>query len=182
MALIVEDGTGLANADSLISLAYLKAHQLDLGVDLEQDDEVLEPLIRKASTFISTSFNWNGTPVSGRAQAFPFPMQDLVDKYGSEVDASSVPTEVQQAVSAAVAILIDNPTAFNPASSSADGNVQMTTLAAKGLEKTVQYFEPSSTASATVVPKLIVDLLYGLGTIKNVGGDWVGSFNHVRTG
>lgn len=121
MVLIVEDGTGIPNADSLVSLAAHRAYLVAKGVDdTAFADDALEQALRRASTYISTAFIYKGTPVNGRDQCFVFPMSGLVDAYCNDVASDSVPKEIVLAVSLAAEIETANPGAFAP-TSGADG-------------------------------------------------------------
>ena len=54
MALTIEDGSVVADADSLIDTADFRAYAVSRGVnDLSTDDEVVDALLRKAMDFIN---------------------------------------------------------------------------------------------------------------------------------
>lgn len=52
MALVVEDGTGVAGADSYADLATLRAYAARRGVTLSADDATLEPFAYKAMDYL----------------------------------------------------------------------------------------------------------------------------------
>lgn len=52
MALVVEDGTGVAGADSYADLATLRAYAAKRGVTLSPDDATLEPFAYKAMDYL----------------------------------------------------------------------------------------------------------------------------------
>lgn len=54
MALIVEDGTGVANANSYADLTTLRAYALARGVTLSADDAVLEAQATNAMDYLDT--------------------------------------------------------------------------------------------------------------------------------
>jgi hypothetical protein len=101
MALTVEDGTGLSNADALVSLAAFKAYCDALGLSYAAySDTELEQAIRRASLHMTNGFRWKGYPVKPRGagnQALAWPRYDVTDEYGYSVDYTSVPPEVANA-------------------------------------------------------------------------------------
>lgn len=54
MALTVEDGTGVTNANTYADLATVRAYALSRGVALSADDAALEPLIHKAMDYVDS--------------------------------------------------------------------------------------------------------------------------------
>lgn len=98
MALIVEDGTGLANADALVSSAFCDAYHLARGnTAWTGSADVKEPAIRRATAYLSNSFAWRGQKRLRRAQALAWPRTDVTDEAGEAVAYNAVPVEVQQA-------------------------------------------------------------------------------------
>jgi hypothetical protein len=101
MALTVENGTGLANADALVSLAAFKSYCDALGLSYAAyTDTQLEQAIRRASLYLTNGFRWKGYPVKPRGagnQALSWPRYDVTDEYGYSVDYASVPAEVANA-------------------------------------------------------------------------------------
>ena len=98
MALTVEDGSGLATADALVSLAFCDTYHTDRGntawTGLDADKE---GAIRRASFFLSNSYAWEGRRVKGRNQALAWPRAGVSDAEGLGILSTEVPTEVQQA-------------------------------------------------------------------------------------
>lgn len=96
MALVVEDGTGLANADSLASLAFALAYLASIGDDRWTapgvDDPKREVALRVATAEIRdrTAGRLQGVVVN-LAQAQPFPRVGMVDAEGRLVASDSVP-------------------------------------------------------------------------------------------
>lgn len=100
MTLTVEDGTGLSDADALDSLANVKARLTKMGRDVSvYTDEQFEQAIRRASDWLSSSFDWQGYRIEGRNQALAFPRYNMVDEDGWAIDSDSVPEEVLKALS-----------------------------------------------------------------------------------
>lgn len=54
MALIVEDGTGVASANTYADLAAVRTYAALRGVILSADDAVLEPMVHKSMDYLDT--------------------------------------------------------------------------------------------------------------------------------
>jgi hypothetical protein len=95
--LTVEDGTGLTNADSYVSLADFKAYCDGRGYGYTGSaDDVLEQKLRLASDYVDTIFRYKGMRlVNGQAREFP--RTSLIDDSGYEV--TGVPGRVLRATS-----------------------------------------------------------------------------------
>ncbi|MCB2186282.1 MAG: hypothetical protein KQJ78_07685 [Deltaproteobacteria bacterium] len=98
MALIVEDGTGLATADSYNSLAELTAYHAargnaDWAAGAEADQEAAA---REAAAFLDDVCRgwWKGVKASG-TQALAWPRVNVLDEDGYGV--TGLPTEVKAA-------------------------------------------------------------------------------------
>lgn len=76
MALIVENGTGVVNAESLANVAFFRSYHADRGNDsaAEPTDLVVEQLLRKATDYIVGKYSgsWAGVQVL-LTQSLPFP-------------------------------------------------------------------------------------------------------------
>ena len=97
MALIVEDGTGVANADSYISLADARTRAVILGVSLNATDGTAEQQLQQATLYIDREYrdNFQGTKMS-RDQALQWPRTPvLIDDY--MLDSDSIPQELVDA-------------------------------------------------------------------------------------
>ena len=115
MALTPEDGTGLANADALTDLATVDAYHTARGNSTwTGTDTVKEQAIRRASTYLSNSFAWQGYPKNGRAQAMAWPRYDVIDRYGYGVASDSVPKEIVNACAEIALRELVAPGSMNP--------------------------------------------------------------------
>lgn len=77
MALIIEDGSQVANSDSYVTRAAYIAHALTLGITIA-DDEAADIQLRQATEFIdSHEANLKGSRVS-RDQSRAYPRTDLI--------------------------------------------------------------------------------------------------------
>jgi hypothetical protein len=98
MALIVEDGTGLANAESYVSVADFKAFCDGMGYSYAfiESDTDLEIALRKATAYVDGKFRYKGTRLLA-SQMLEFPRSGCVDWSGFE--ATGVPARVKRATS-----------------------------------------------------------------------------------
>lgn len=96
MALTVELGEGLTDADSFVSLVEVRAFATVRGVTLPTDDTELEVLVRKAHDYLlSTEHLLQGTRTVPE-QSLPYPRTDVV-LFGSELDANTIPETLKKA-------------------------------------------------------------------------------------
>lgn len=75
MALVVEDGTGLANADSYVSLTDAAAYATARGLTWTGTDAEKEVALRVATSFIDANYRgrFSGRRLRGYAQALEWP-------------------------------------------------------------------------------------------------------------
>jgi hypothetical protein len=102
MALIVEDGTGLANAESYISVVDASAYHTARGNSAWAalaSDALREQALRKATDYIEQVYrlSWKGRRVTD-TQALSWPRYEVCREDGYSYYASdAVPTEVKNA-------------------------------------------------------------------------------------
>ena len=115
MALVVEDGTGLPNADAFWDREDVIAYWVQRGLASQAGPEEpvrigsasytadkVDAAIVRASFYLSESFAWKGERRNGRQdsngfQALAWPRHDVVDSEGHYVDDDEVPREVKWA-------------------------------------------------------------------------------------
>ena len=171
MTLTVEDGTNVDGADALISVEFFEAYHESIGSCTDCAEYEVEEAIRKATMYLSTSWTWAGTPVYGRDQSLPFPMSGLVDRYGNEIDSSSVPIEVQQATAVLALIVKDDASILTPQSSTSLSGVKVSRLQADTVSEEIEYFSDQGGTASVPVFRRVSDLLLGLGApIDKAGG------------
>lgn len=99
MALIVEDGSVVANAESYVSVAtadlYWSARNNSTWSAASEAQK--EAALREATQFLDGSYRWSGTLVNS-AQALAWPRVLTLDKAGRTVSSSSVPNAVKSAL------------------------------------------------------------------------------------
>lgn len=94
MALIVETGTGLANAEAYVSVEDLRAWATGRGFTIAGSDTVCEQALRAAAQWIDTRWRYKGTRLTAE-QALEFPRAGLADWSGFAV--TGVPKRVKDA-------------------------------------------------------------------------------------
>lgn len=97
MALVVEDGTGLANAESYISVAAASARHTSLGNlawATAASDTIREQALRRAAAYMEQAYRerWRGTRLL-RAQALSWPRYGAMAD-GYPIDSNIVPADV----------------------------------------------------------------------------------------
>lgn len=115
MALTVETGAGLANADALITLVFADNYHTAKGTTTwTGEDSLKEAAIRRATAFLSNSYTWQGVRTKGRSQALAWPRSGVVDQEGYGIAASEIPIEIQNAVAEIALRELVTPGAMTP--------------------------------------------------------------------
>ena len=137
MAFIVEDGTGLSNATSYLSVANFKTYHTDRGNDFAPySDTSIEIALVLATDFVDRRYRYVGIRATGRDQAREWPRQSAYDPDDWLISSNSVPPEILDATAELGFIalgesLIPNPSwdqTGNPLTESTDtvGNMRRT--------------------------------------------------------
>jgi len=96
MTLEVEDGTGLDDAESYVSVAEADAYFTALGNDnWTGSTSVKEAALRKATEYLDATYNWRGLIFSVE-QTLGWPRTGVYDREGRDL-AESVPLRVKKA-------------------------------------------------------------------------------------
>lgn len=114
MPLVVEDGGGLSNADSYVSLADALAYHAARGnADWAgaASDTVREQALRRATAWLDVTFaaRFPGYRVNGRDQALEWPRTAAYDGGGYLIDNDAVPKEVKFATYEAALREVETP-------------------------------------------------------------------------
>ena len=97
MALIVETGAGLANADSFVTLANARTIALNYGVTLPIIDAEAEVSLRQGCQYLMLSESrFSGSRVSA-SQALPWPRKGASNQYGFEYSETDIPAPLSYA-------------------------------------------------------------------------------------
>ncbi len=103
MPLIVEDGTGLSNADSYTSLANARVIALAYGYTLPVDDDAANVTLRNGALYVDLQESrFNGSRLVN-AQALAFPRKDFTNAFGAALTDGEMPVVLGHAQVAAAA-------------------------------------------------------------------------------
>lgn len=100
--LILEDGTGVAGANTWTTIAESDAYHSDMGhsawaaASASPDDARTSAKIR-AAQYINNRYvgRWPGSKTYGRLQSLQWPREDGVDASGEEILSTEIPSEVK---------------------------------------------------------------------------------------
>jgi len=114
MALTVEDGSGVTDADAYISLAdaealYLKRNgEAWAGTDADKEAAII-----RATSWVDT-LDFVGSPSGGRSQSLQWPRKNATDRNGYEIDTDELPHEVEDATGILAFAEFDAPGILTP--------------------------------------------------------------------
>jgi len=117
MALIVEDGTGLADAESYNSLEEIAEYATNHGLTFAiSPAEAAEAAARRATTWLDGTYRgrYSGTRLNGRDQALQWPREDATDAEDEDIATDEVPAEIKAAHAEAAIRELASPGALNP--------------------------------------------------------------------
>lgn len=157
--LVVEDGTGLANANSWVAMSDMDTYCADMGYTwpalASPDDLRISAVIRGAAYIVRTyEGRWPGTKVNGRTQALPWPREDAEDQSGADIGETEIPIEVKKAQMEAAFREYQNPGSLSP---DVVGTERVLREKVGALE--VQYADDSSTGASIPVVTIIDGIL-----------------------
>lgn len=162
--MIVEDGSIVANADSLVTeafyVAYLAARGATAGATLDAEESLIV-----GTDYILGKYRgrWKGAKVNS-TQALDWPRVGVLDEDGYSVLSDAIPTRLKQAVCEA-ALLIGSGTDLTPTTTTAP--VKRTRERVGPLEEETEYSVGTSNPRPTVTK--IDDLVRGLVTSGSTG-------------
>lgn len=107
MAITLETGSGLPDADSLVTLGEVRSYASSRGLTVPGDDAALEILMRKASDYLGTLEARFAGQRSVAGQALPFPRKGLY-LHNVLVAEDFIPLPLKRAVCQLVADLVEN--------------------------------------------------------------------------
>jgi len=97
VTLVLEDGTGLTNSTSYVSIAEFKAYWTQNGVDYTSEtDDTISLWVNSATTFADSYFCYGGV-VANADQALEVPRSGWYDSRGNSLD-NTVPIQLKNAV------------------------------------------------------------------------------------
>jgi len=147
MALVVEDGSGIANADSYISLADARTLLNNLGQDLDLVDATAEQQLRLAKDYVD-SFRDKFKGYKGtREQSLQFPRHNVyID--GWLFPSDQVPTEIKEAQAIAAYEVAQGETLQSTGSGRKVQSEKLDVLE-------ISYFKNSATESSKIYKRVI---------------------------
>lgn len=117
MALVVEDGSGLAGAESYVSVADCAGYATARGLAFPTTDAALcEQALRRATAWLDDRYarRFPGARRRLRAQALEWPRVGVTDANGYSVPETEVPTEVVRATCEAAVRELASPNSLAP--------------------------------------------------------------------
>jgi hypothetical protein len=123
MALIIEDGTGVAGADSYVTVAECEAFAVKYyGASLAGSPANKEAALRRAALFMD-SLPWKGHRTFGRNQGLAWPRKDVTDGEGQEISEGEIPEEIKDAQHIFARAEFQNPGILAPTITLTDAKV-----------------------------------------------------------
>lgn len=105
VTIIVEDGSGVPNANSYIDLQYAKDYLEERGHKIPSDEE-LAPMLINAIDFMESLTRYKGTRTH-QDQELQFPRSGLCDD-GIEIVGNTIPQDIKRAQAQLVADTVDS--------------------------------------------------------------------------
>lgn len=96
MALVIEDGTGVAGANSYVTVEEVRSYSDDRGIDLPTEDTDLEKLIVQAMDYLETYRSQYQGEKTDPAQLIQFPREGVVIE-GYDLPNNEIPDLLKQA-------------------------------------------------------------------------------------
>lgn len=151
MAFVVEDGTGLADANSYLSVADFTSYHDDRGTDTSAyETEDLETALVRATDFVERTYGlrFKGYPTNTE-QRLHFPASSICDRFGREVDPDAIPGALQNAIAEYALRALTQSLDVDPVYSEADQKITKTRKKVGPLEVETEYDEGSSSIVIT---------------------------------
>lgn len=151
--MIVEDGTGLADADSYVSVTFADNYFSARGVSAWEglDSAKKEQALVRATDFIDNMFQWYGKKLTV-SQGLRFPRVKLFDYEGQEI--AGIPVVLKQAVCDAAVIASGGTELFQAASENGDVVSENITQLSFTYKKKEKVSVPSGTLYDSINTKL----------------------------
>lgn len=161
MALIVEDGSALTNAESYCSVAFATEYNAAFGNTdwTEYVTEDREIALRRATQWLDNNFGtvWKGQKVSS-TQALDWPRSGVSDQDGYGLPSDEIPLALKQACAEmAVRALADelDPDVENP------GNIKRETIRVGPILESTEYYSRSFVTAYRRTTFLLQDYITG---------------------
>lgn len=154
MALVIEDGTGMSNANSYGSLAGARNYASDRGITLSTDDTVVNGQLVNATDYLE-SFDYVGLQKTN-TQSLSWPRTGVVYPDGSDFPTTAIPSKL---VAAQYQAVIDqfNGVELEPSIDFSDGSI----IEEKVDVLLTKFSENRNTSHQPFLPK-VYNLIQGL--------------------
>lgn len=156
MALILEDGSGVASANSYISVVDAQAYFDLKGTTVTMTEEALI----NATQYLDLRFGqqYNGKQLE-KEQSLYWPRTSFYDTDGFNREANTIPKELKNATAEA-ALLYLNGTALFDDTDTDDDNLQSLTNTVEGaVSQSKTWFKPTNTNTKSNIGKYLVKIL-----------------------
>jgi hypothetical protein len=147
MALIVEDGTLVANANSYCNLDYIKFYCISRGLELPANDEATEEAALLAMNYIESKAEYFDGHSASKTQSLSYPRKNAIYN-GYMLDVNEIPETLKKALAHATYLVTDDVD-FQPIrDGSFVSEAQVSSLKAKFNQSTIKnkdgsdYFGP----------------------------------------
>ena len=164
MALIVEDGTGKADADSYIDLVAAREFAEKYGVTLPVDDAACEVALRQGTQYVDLQELSFGGTRAGDTQALSFPRTSYTSINGIAIAAYTAPKQLGYATVFAAAEYASGTDVRGN-----DGGQAVASEEVTGAVK-VSYFDNGQNGSTTTITRAIDALKPLYSYSHSVGG------------
>ena len=156
MALIVEDGTGVASSNSYDSVANAQAYFDLKGTVITITDESMINATQYLDLRFGLQYNGNKT---GADQSLSFPRSSFTDGEGFVRSAATIHKELKQATYEAAKLFLDGTALFDDTDST-DSNLQSLTNTVEGaVSQSKTWFSPQNTNVKSNIGKYLTNIL-----------------------
>jgi len=156
MALIAEDGTGVASANSYDTVANAQAYFDLKGTTITITEEAMINATQYLDLRFGLQYNGTKTDVD---QSLSFPRSSFTDAQGFVRPAATIHKELKEATYEAAKLYIDGTALFDDTDST-DSNLQSLTNTVEGaVSQSKTWFSPQNTNTKSNIGKYIANIL-----------------------
>lgn len=162
MALVVEDGTIIAGANSLASAAFADAYFDERGVTAWGNIDDTDAALIGGTAYIVNRYRnrWAGRVALHSTQSLPWPRHYAYDDEGRRIATNVIPVAVKQAVCEA-ALRFGRGDTLNPDVTLSAGIISESKSVANAVSKSVTYARSTVVDDSRPTITIIDDLLRG---------------------
>lgn len=168
MPLTVEDGSGLSNADSYISVADADTYHASQGAPSGWTgaDAVKEAALRQATAYLDNVYGlrWVGSRIN-QTMSLDWPRYGVIDRDGFEVVATAVPVEVENATAYVALKVLEGDTLVPDVDAGANAVAESVTVGPISVSSSYSG-EVTTAPRYPKVEQLLRDLIQSAGTLQ----------------